>query len=165
MSALGQKQTCAVRNRMSALHPIATAKADIAWLMFQRGQRSGVVLAHSSFQHSSQQPGSRIHHLRRHNTQHRCTYTSNFCWHYSDSLGSSSLEKSLSDAKSHRRLPACDQFSFKITPHRDTRAGRGAAALAAGIGGHGVIFPRANMKRNRGCVRNGGRCGRLFTLI
>src|SRR5262245_14093878 len=30
MSALGQKQTCAVRNGMSALPPIATAKADEA---------------------------------------------------------------------------------------------------------------------------------------
>ena len=30
MSALGQKQTCAVQNGMSALHPIATEKADIA---------------------------------------------------------------------------------------------------------------------------------------
>ena len=29
MSALGQKQTCAVQKGMSALHPIATAKADI----------------------------------------------------------------------------------------------------------------------------------------
>src|SRR5262245_11604553 len=29
MSALGQKQTCAVQNGMSALPPIATAKADI----------------------------------------------------------------------------------------------------------------------------------------
>jgi hypothetical protein len=28
MSALGQKQTCAPQNGMSALHPIATAKAD-----------------------------------------------------------------------------------------------------------------------------------------
>src|SRR5262245_42179471 len=28
MSALGQKQTCALQNRMSALPPIATAKAD-----------------------------------------------------------------------------------------------------------------------------------------
>ena len=28
MSALGQKQTCAVQNGMSALPPIATAKAD-----------------------------------------------------------------------------------------------------------------------------------------
>jgi hypothetical protein len=28
MSALGQKQTCAVQNVMSALPPIATAKAD-----------------------------------------------------------------------------------------------------------------------------------------
>jgi len=28
MSALGQKQTCALQNFMSALHPIATAKAD-----------------------------------------------------------------------------------------------------------------------------------------
>jgi len=27
MSALGQKRTCAVQNVMSALHPIATAKA------------------------------------------------------------------------------------------------------------------------------------------
>src|SRR5215831_18776118 len=30
MSALGQKQTCAAQNGMSALPPIATAKADIA---------------------------------------------------------------------------------------------------------------------------------------
>src|SRR5262245_46971542 len=29
MSALGHKQTCAVHQPMSALHPIATAKADI----------------------------------------------------------------------------------------------------------------------------------------
>src|SRR5262245_21748754 len=29
MSALGQKQTCAAQNSMSALHPIATAKAKI----------------------------------------------------------------------------------------------------------------------------------------
>jgi len=29
MSALGQKQTCALQNFMSALPPIATAKADI----------------------------------------------------------------------------------------------------------------------------------------
>jgi hypothetical protein len=29
MSALGQKQTCALQQAMSALHPIATAKADI----------------------------------------------------------------------------------------------------------------------------------------
>ena len=29
MSALGQKQTCAVQNGMSASPPIATAKADI----------------------------------------------------------------------------------------------------------------------------------------
>jgi hypothetical protein len=29
MSALGQKQTYAVHNGMSALHPIATAKADM----------------------------------------------------------------------------------------------------------------------------------------
>jgi len=29
MSALGQKQTCALQNPMSALHPIATAKADM----------------------------------------------------------------------------------------------------------------------------------------
>jgi hypothetical protein len=29
MSALGQKQTCAVQKGMSALPPIATAKADI----------------------------------------------------------------------------------------------------------------------------------------
>ena len=29
MSALGQKPTCASQNLMSALHPIATAKADI----------------------------------------------------------------------------------------------------------------------------------------
>src|SRR5262245_54435261 len=28
MSALGQKQTCALQNVMSALHPIATTKAD-----------------------------------------------------------------------------------------------------------------------------------------
>jgi hypothetical protein len=31
MSALGQKRTCAVQKVMSALHPIATAKADIPW--------------------------------------------------------------------------------------------------------------------------------------
>jgi len=31
MSALGQKQTCAVHQPMSALLPIATAKADIPW--------------------------------------------------------------------------------------------------------------------------------------
>ena len=30
MSALGQKQTCALQNVMSALHPIATAKANSA---------------------------------------------------------------------------------------------------------------------------------------
>jgi hypothetical protein len=30
MSALGQKRTCAVQNGMSALHLIATEKADIA---------------------------------------------------------------------------------------------------------------------------------------
>ena len=30
LSALGQKQTCAAQNGMSALPPIATAKADIA---------------------------------------------------------------------------------------------------------------------------------------
>ena len=30
MSALGQKQTCAVQEAMSAILPIATAKADIA---------------------------------------------------------------------------------------------------------------------------------------
>jgi len=30
MSALGQKQTCALQNVMSALHPIATANADSA---------------------------------------------------------------------------------------------------------------------------------------
>ena len=30
MSALGHKQTFAVQNGMSALHPIATVKADIA---------------------------------------------------------------------------------------------------------------------------------------
>jgi hypothetical protein len=30
MSALGQKQTCAAQNGMSALHLIATVKADIA---------------------------------------------------------------------------------------------------------------------------------------
>jgi hypothetical protein len=30
MSALGQKQTCAVQKGVSALPPIATAKADIA---------------------------------------------------------------------------------------------------------------------------------------
>jgi hypothetical protein len=29
MSALGQKQTCAAQKAMSALHPIATAKADM----------------------------------------------------------------------------------------------------------------------------------------
>ena len=29
MSALGQKRTCAAQNLMSALHPIATAKADM----------------------------------------------------------------------------------------------------------------------------------------
>src|SRR5262245_20761782 len=29
MSALGQKQTCAMQNAMCALHPIATAKAEI----------------------------------------------------------------------------------------------------------------------------------------
>jgi hypothetical protein len=29
MSALGQKRTCAPQNLMSALHPIATAKADM----------------------------------------------------------------------------------------------------------------------------------------
>ena len=29
MSALGQKQTCAVQNLMSALRPIATAKAEM----------------------------------------------------------------------------------------------------------------------------------------
>jgi hypothetical protein len=31
MSALGQKRTCAVQQLMSALLPIATAKADIRW--------------------------------------------------------------------------------------------------------------------------------------
>jgi hypothetical protein len=29
MSALGQKQTCAAQKGMSALHPIATVKADV----------------------------------------------------------------------------------------------------------------------------------------
>ena len=29
MSALGHKRTCAVQKGMSALHPIATAKADM----------------------------------------------------------------------------------------------------------------------------------------
>ena len=56
-------------------------------------------------------------------------------------------------------------FPLKSPPTVTRVLAGGAAALAAGIGGHGVIFPRANMKRNRGCVRNGGRCGRLFTLI
>jgi hypothetical protein len=32
MSALGQQQTCAVQKAMSALPPIATAKADIGTL-------------------------------------------------------------------------------------------------------------------------------------
>jgi hypothetical protein len=32
MSALGQKQTCALQRLMSALPPIATAKADIGKL-------------------------------------------------------------------------------------------------------------------------------------
>jgi len=34
MSALGQKQTCAAQKSMSALPPIATAKADIGALKF-----------------------------------------------------------------------------------------------------------------------------------
>jgi hypothetical protein len=33
MSALGHKRTCALQNGMSALHPIATVKAD-----FRKGQ-------------------------------------------------------------------------------------------------------------------------------
>src|SRR5215813_11040629 len=33
MSALGQKQTCALQNVMSALHPIATTKADSRKIM------------------------------------------------------------------------------------------------------------------------------------
>jgi len=33
MSALGQKQTCALQNLMSALPPIATAKADMPQLV------------------------------------------------------------------------------------------------------------------------------------
>jgi hypothetical protein len=41
MSALGQKQTFALQKVMSALHPIATAKADLRkthWLMSALGQ-------------------------------------------------------------------------------------------------------------------------------
>jgi hypothetical protein len=33
MSALGQKQTCAAQNGVSALHPKATAKADMPALV------------------------------------------------------------------------------------------------------------------------------------
>jgi len=33
MSALGQKQTCAAQQAMSALHPIATTKADISGVL------------------------------------------------------------------------------------------------------------------------------------
>jgi hypothetical protein len=36
MSALGQKQTCAVRKAMSALHPIATAKADMTKIFVRK---------------------------------------------------------------------------------------------------------------------------------
>jgi hypothetical protein len=34
MSALGQKRTCAPQQAMSALHPIATTKADIGRINF-----------------------------------------------------------------------------------------------------------------------------------
>jgi hypothetical protein len=37
MSALGQKQTYALHKRMSALPPIATAKADIRWFISEAG--------------------------------------------------------------------------------------------------------------------------------
>jgi len=40
MSALGQKQTCAMQNVMSALPPIATAKADIRQLGITKASRS-----------------------------------------------------------------------------------------------------------------------------
>jgi hypothetical protein len=49
MSALGQKQTCAVQNVMSALSPIATAKADISsgscplWAKSRHEQRTADV--------------------------------------------------------------------------------------------------------------------------
>ena len=42
MPALGQKQTCAVQNGMSALHPIATAKADISWGFSEASACGGV---------------------------------------------------------------------------------------------------------------------------
>src|SRR5262249_21613899 len=51
MSALGQKQTSAMQNAMSALHPIATAKADIgkpACLLYPRKRTCAVELGMSA---------------------------------------------------------------------------------------------------------------------
>src|SRR5262249_11543721 len=50
MSALGQKQTCAVNTLMSALPPIATTKADINRPGNRRGvnRRGGLAPAHAS---------------------------------------------------------------------------------------------------------------------
>jgi hypothetical protein len=51
MSALGQKQTCAPQNVMSALPPIATAKADIgklSCLLYPRKRTCAVQLEMSA---------------------------------------------------------------------------------------------------------------------
>src|SRR5215470_9738579 len=51
MSALGHKRTCAVQKPMSALHPIATAKADIgkpSGLLYPRKRTCAVQLGMSA---------------------------------------------------------------------------------------------------------------------
>src|SRR5262245_41004956 len=51
MSALGQKQTCALQNVMSALHPIATAKAkfrESSCLLYPRKRKCAVQLGMSA---------------------------------------------------------------------------------------------------------------------
>ena len=45
MSALGHKQTCAVQEAMSALPPIATAKADIGAQSKTRDRMAGWLIA------------------------------------------------------------------------------------------------------------------------
>ena len=49
MSALGQKRTCAAQKLMSALLPLATAKADIRWWMARSKALLGGVRRYKNF--------------------------------------------------------------------------------------------------------------------
>jgi hypothetical protein len=80
MSALGQKQTYAVQNGMSALPPIATAKADIcprSCLLYPRKRTYAVQLGMSAlgqkrtFRGEQVSGGFRCRHARRRRQRQR----------------------------------------------------------------------------------------------